>query len=119
MDSTQVPATPAVKKQPRWKKVTVAVLFIVLVLWIGFTGFMWRIMHRPPEQFARVMMHLPWEVFLICPFETMWTRARAGSVHVGDPAPDFTLAKLDKTATIHLADLDKTQPVVLVFGSYT
>jgi len=76
-------------------------------------------MHRPPEAFARVMMHLPWEVFLICPFETMWTHARAGTVEPGDAAPDFTLTKLDKSGTIHLAELDKGQPVVLVFGSYT
>jgi len=65
------------------------------------------------------MMHLPWEVFLICPFETMWTHARAGTVERGDPAPDFTLAKLDKSGNIHLAELEKGQPVVLVFGSYT
>jgi peroxiredoxin len=49
----------------------------------------------------------------------MWTRARAGTVHPGDIAPDFTLTKLDKTGTIHLAELYKLQPVVLVFGSYT
>jgi peroxiredoxin len=58
-------------------------------------------------------------VFLICPFETLWTHARAGTVAPGDPAPDFTLTKLDKSGNIHLAELNKGQPVVLVFGSYT
>jgi len=95
------------------------VLVVILVLWVFFVGYMWRIMHRSPEAFARVMMHLPWEVFLICPFETMWTHARAGKVEVGDSAPDFTLTKLDKSGNIHLAELNRSQPVVLVFGSYT
>jgi len=76
-------------------------------------------MHRTPEEFGRVMMHLPWEVFLVCPFETMWTRARAGIVHVGDPAPDFSLSKLDKSSTVRLSELNKAQPVVMIFGSYT
>jgi len=107
------------KPHSRWKKITARVLVVVFALWVVFVGFMWRAMHRSPEGFARVMMHLPWQVFLICPFETMWTRARAGTVHIGDAAPDFSLTKLDKTGTIHLADLNKTQPVVMIFGSYT
>jgi len=112
-----VPAAP--KPRRRWLKITARILVVVFVLWLAFVGFMWRIMHRTPEQFASVMMHLPWEVFLICPFETMWTQARAGTVHIGDQAPDFTLTTVDKTGAIHLAELNKSQPVVLVFGSYT
>jgi hypothetical protein len=103
----------------RWQKVTARILVVVFVLWLGFVGFIWRAMHRPPEAFAQVMSHLPWQVFLILPFETLWTRARAGTVHIGDPAPDFSLTKLDKTATIRLSELNKTQPVVMIFGSYT
>jgi hypothetical protein len=116
MATTPVAPSP----QPRrWTKITARVLLVAFALWLGFVGFMWRIMHRPPEAFARVMMHLPWEVFLICPFETMWTRARAGMVHIGDSAPDFSLAKLDKTGTVRLSELNKGQPVVMIFGSYT
>ena len=37
----------------------------------------------------------------------------------GDPAPDFTLTKLDKSGTMQLSELSKKQPVVMVFGSYT
>ena len=107
------------RRPPRWLNITARVLVVVFVLWAGFVGFMWRIMHRSPEEFGRVMMHLPWEVFLVCPFETMWTQARAGTVHIGDAAPDFALTKLDKTGTVRLSDLNKTQPVVMIFGSYT
>jgi len=58
--------------------------------------------------------------FLIFPFETLWMRARAGTLQVGSPAPDFALVKLDKTAQVQLSALTAQQkPVVLVFGSYT
>ena len=114
---TQITGKP--KRPRRWLKITARVLLVVFILWAGFVGFMFRIMHRSPEGFARVMMHLPWQVFLICPFETMWTRARAGTIHIGDAAPDFTLTKVDKSGTVQLSELNKTQPVVMIFGSYT
>jgi len=117
MSTAETPSSP--KTRRRWLRITARVLVVVFVLWVGFVGFMWRIMHRSPEGFARVMMHLPWQVFLICPFETLWTQARAGTVHIGDQAPDFSLTKLDKTGTVRLSELNKTQPVVMIFGSYT
>jgi len=103
----------------RWKKITATILTGVFLLWLGFVGFIWRAMHRPPEGFARVMSHMPWQVFLILPFETLWSRARAGTLHVGDSAPDFQLTKLDKTERVRLSDLNQKQPVVMIFGSYT
>jgi hypothetical protein len=119
MDTAPNTASRKPKPRRRWKKITARVLVVVFVLWLSFLGFMWRAMHRTPEGFARVMMHMPWQVFLIMPFETLWTQARAGTVHIGDPAPDFSLTKLDKTGTIHLSELNKAQPVVMIFGSYT
>ena len=65
------------------------------------------------------MSKLPGPVpFLLFPFETMWLRARAGSLQIGDPAPDFSLLKVDKSATIQLSALNKLQPVVLVLQLY-
>src|SRR5205809_4468508 len=119
MGTTPVATSGNPKRRRRWLKITARVLLVVFVLWVGFVGFMWRIMHRSPEEFGRAMMHLPWQVFLICPFETMWTQARAGTVHIGDAAPDFALTKLDKSGNIRLSELNKTQPVVMIFGSYT
>jgi len=57
--------------------------------------------------------------FLIFPFETAWMHARAGTLRVGDQAPDFSLLKLDKSERVQLSALSQQQPVVLVFGSYT
>ena len=82
---------------------------------------LYRVMRQSPEQFGRVMAKIPGPVpFLIFPFETLWMRARAGTLQVGSPAPDFSLTKLDKTAQVQLSSLTaQHRPVVLVFGSYT
>lgn len=111
--------TPVPTEKRRWKKITAAILTAVFVLWLAFVTFIWQAMQKPPEDFARVMSHMPWEVFLVVPFETLWTRARAGSLNRGDSAPDFSLVTLDKTDTVHFSELNRTQPVVMIFGSYT
>ena len=102
-------------------RIALPVLCIVALLWIGVCGALYSVMRRPPEQFGRVMAKIPGPIpFLIFPFETLWLRARAGTLHVGDPAPDFTLAKLDKTDHVQLSTLiSQGRPVVLIFGSYT
>jgi len=77
-------------------------------------------MRQPPERFGRVMARMPGPaVFLLAPFETMWTQARAGRLQAGDPAPDFDLVKLDKSDHVQLSILAAQRPVVLIFGSYT
>jgi thiol-disulfide isomerase/thioredoxin len=76
-------------------------------------------MRQPPETFGRVMSKMPGPAFLLFPFEKMWMRARAGHLVAGDPAPDFTVQKLESKTPIALASLWATKPVVLVFGSYT
>ena len=76
-------------------------------------------MRQPPETFGRVMKHVPWPAFLVMPFETMWTHARAGTLHPGEPAPDFVLPTVDHAQQVQLSSLEGKQPVVLVFGSYT
>ena len=101
-----------------WKKITIRVVAALLAVWIMFCGFVFWSMRQPPERFARVMSYMPGPaVFLVAPFETMWMRARAGHLQPGDPAPDFNLLKLDKSARVQLSSL--RQPAVLIFGSYT
>ena len=94
-------------------------LAAVMVLWAGFSGYVWWAMKQPPEKFGRVMASLPTPAYFLFPFETMWTRARAGQLQVGDTAPNFSLTKQDKSGTVELAALTRQQPAVLVFGSYT
>lgn len=94
-------------------------LVVVVIAYIAFIGFIWWAMRQPPERFGRVMASMPTPAYFVLPFETMWTRARAGTLHNGDVAPDFILAKLDKSDKIQLSSLNSRQPVILVFGSYT
>lgn len=92
---------------------------VLAVLYVTFAGYIWWAMHQTPETFGGVMKRMPAVAYFLVPFETMWTRARAGHLQAGDAAPDFSLIKLDKSATVQLSGLTATQPVVLVFGSYT
>ena len=100
---------------------TVIAICVIAVLWVSATVWLYGVMRRPPEAFGRVMMHLPIPAaFIVLPFETLWMRARAGELRVGDAAPDFTLTKLDKTGQVQLSSFTaQSKPVALVFGSYT
>jgi hypothetical protein len=101
------------------RKFLVSSLIVVLLAYAAFLAFIWRAMRQPPETFGRVMAKMPGVAYLVLPFETLWTRARAGTLRAGDVAPDFSLMKLDKSEAIRLSSLTASQPVVLVFGSYT
>ena len=91
---------------------------VLAVLWLCFVGFISWAMRQPPEMFGRVMARMPVAAYFVLPFETLWTQARAGSLHPGQEAPDFSLDMLDKSETVQLSSF-RGKPVVLVFGSYT
>jgi hypothetical protein len=104
---------------PLARKILLSTLSTLLFAWLAFAGFVWWAMRQSPETFGRVMSRMPEIAYVLVPFETMWIQARAGGLHPGDPAPDFSLLKLDKTAKLQLASFSGKQPVVLIFGSYT
>ena len=91
----------------------------LLVCWIAVLGVAYGFMRQPPERFASAIARMPGPMFLLLPFETLWSRARAGSLHQGDQAPDFHLKTLDRTSEVSLSSFRGKQPVVLIFGSYT
>ncbi len=108
------------KLSPRSRKALLTVVVVLIVAYIGMGAYIWHAMQEPPEDFARIMAKMPGPVvFLLFPFETLWTRARVGNLNIGDTAPDFSLANVDKSGTVQLSKLNSQQPVVLVFGSYT
>jgi hypothetical protein len=108
------------KLTPFAQKLLVRLLFVLMIAYLSFGTLVWWAMHQPPETFGQVMARMPGPApFLIFPFETAWLHARAGTLHVGDPAPDFSLLKLDKSERVQLSLLSQQLPVVLVFGSYT
>jgi hypothetical protein len=93
--------------------------FILLAFYLTvLAGFAFA-MRMPVDRFAMLMSHTGPVPFLLFPFETLWKDARAGHLKVGDPAPDFTLPLLDRSASIRLSSFQGVRPVVLVFGSYT
>lgn len=104
-----------------FKKAAIITVCVAGFLWLGGTATIFHAMHQPPEQFGHVMSQIPGELpFMIFPFETLWMRARAGTLNVGDPAPDFSLARLDKSGLVQLSSFAaQGRPVILIFGSYT
>lgn len=108
-----------VSKKTNRRQLVFKVLGVALLLWIAASVALFAVMRQPPEIFGRVMAHVPGPAFMVLPFETLWTHARAGTLQAGDLAPDFSLQTLDKSETIRLSTLAAQKPVVLVFGSYT
>jgi hypothetical protein len=112
-------STAIARKPSRAKRVMPAIAIILLCAWLGFLIFIGWAMRQPPEVFGSVMARVPGPLYLVLPFETMWTQARRGTLRPGDPAPDFNLATYDKNGSVQLASFRGKQPVVLIFGSYT
>ena len=101
-------------------KRTLIIFAALALLWVLGCAVIYAAMRQPPETFGRVIAKIPAPVvFVAFPFETLWIHARAGQLRVGDPAPDFSLAKVDKSGQVQLSALNRQQPTVLVFGSYT
>jgi hypothetical protein len=83
------------------------------------TAALYVAMRQPPERFGAIMSRVPMVAMMVLPFEPLWMSARAGSLQVGDPAPDFELPATDHSRTVTLSREWHERPVVLIFGSYT
>src|SRR5215208_4797420 len=93
-------------------------LFLIATYSILLVAFFF-VMCQRPEIFSKVMSKTPDVVFMAFPFKQMWLSARAGTLKLGEQAPDFFLETYDKQATVQLSRFRGERPVVLVFGSYT
>jgi len=93
-------------------------VFYVVVLYAGLLAGLLVVM-RQPVVFGKVMSKLPEPVLRVVPLKQLWLMARAGRLHVGDLAPDFSLPTADRKARVRLSSFRRHKPVVLVFGSYT
>jgi hypothetical protein len=99
----------------RWQKIGLAIAVVYGVLCAAA----YEAMRQTPDRFGAIMEHVPDIAFIVLPFKPLWFRARAGTLRVGDAAPDFNLPTQDRKAQVQLASFRGSQPVVLVFGSYT
>jgi hypothetical protein len=92
---------------------------VLVVAWAVFVGLAWHAMSQGPEAIGRFMARVPGPMYMVMPFETLWNRARAGTLAVGDLAPDFELPTADGGRRVRLSEFRDQRPVVLIFGSYT
>ena len=100
------------------KTIVLGLAGLALVYAVACLG-IYAAMRQPPERFGAIMTRVPDAAFLILPFRPLWLSARAGTLQVGDAAPDFDLPTLDRSHNIRLSSEYQTKPVVLIFGSYT
>ena len=106
-------------------KLLVSSMVILLTLALAACGYVvllthfYDVMKRPPVEFAQVWADSPAQLKQLVPLRALLTRARGGSLEVGDAAPGFALQTPDKSRTVRLSDFAGKRPVVLVFGSYT
>jgi|KBSSwiStaDraftv2_1062776.scaffolds.fasta_scaffold2023909_1 hypothetical protein len=104
---------------PEMKRWILIVVGSVIAAELALCAGAYWAMRQPPAVFGRIVARVPtMAIMMAIPFETLWTRARRGSLGPGDPAPDFILQTLDRSSSVRLSDL-RGRPVVLVFGSYT
>jgi hypothetical protein len=106
-------------KPRRWRRAAMIVASVCFAFWICFVGYIAWAMRQPPEVFGRVMARMPMPAYFVIPFETLWSRARAGRLEVDDTAPGLAVKHLNETTPVNLESLWAERPVVLVFGSYT
>jgi hypothetical protein len=92
---------------------------LVTVLWISAAGALYAAMRQTPERFGSFMSYVPPIAMAVLPFKSLWMSARAGSLAVGDVAPDFALPLVQGEGVIRLSEEVRERPVVLIFGSYT
>jgi len=98
---------------------TIKILAGLVAAYLVFCAVILAVMWQPPIRFAKAIAKVPGPLFLVLPFETLWSVARGGRLRAGDAAPDFDLETLDKSARVRLGSFRGREPVVLIFGSYT
>jgi len=118
-EPTTTTVAPAPKKKRRLRRWLLPAAGVLFVAWIGFLAYINWAMRQSPEVFGHVMARMPMPAYFVIPFETMWSRARAGHVNVGDAAPSLEVKRLEDKTPVELGSLWNEKPVVLVFGSYS
>ena len=102
-----------------WRRILLTVVAVLVGCEIAICAGAYWAMRQTPDAFGRIVARTPLPIMMAVPFETLWSRARGGTVQAGDLAPDFRLPALDHQSTVQLSSFRGDRPVVLVFGSYT
>jgi hypothetical protein len=100
-------------------KTAAALIAVSGLIWVAASAGIYLAMSQTPERFGAIMARVPRIAMMVLPFKPLWMSARAGSLRIGDPAPDFTLPVLHDDRSVTLSAEFRRKPVVLIFGSYT
>jgi hypothetical protein len=100
-------------------RILLRIAAVLALLYLTMTAALALAMRQPPGVFGAIMSKMPPLAFMILPFESLWMNARAGNLHTGELAPDFTLNPVEGGSPVRLSSLRGKMPVVLIFGSYT
>lgn len=84
------------------RKILLGVAALALLAAVGYVGFLFVVM-GPHDAIGMLR----------------YDQRHKGSLKVGDPAPDASLAALDGHSKVRLSERWGGKPLVLVFGSYT
>jgi len=80
-------------------------IFVALaVLYTALYAVVFTAMRQSPVRFGQFMRYMPPAlVWGALPAKSMWLKARAGTLSVGDAAPDFTLPTKDRKTAVRLS----------------
>ena len=84
------------------RKIVLGIAALALLGAVGYVGFLFAVM-GPHDAIGMLR----------------YDQRHQGSLQVGDPAPDASLAALDGHSRVRLSERWGAKPLVLVFGSYT
>lgn len=100
-------------------KKAVWVVGVLGIVWAAYVALVYARMTATPGDFNRFMSGVPMPAMMVVPFETLWSRARAGTLQTGGQAPDFELSMHHGGGKARLSKSRGVRPVLLIFGSYT
>ena len=100
-------------------RILIACLASVVIVYGIASAALYAAMRQTPAEFGAFMSHVPPMAMMVLPFKPLWMSARAGTLQVGDTAPDFALPLLKSDRVVRLSEEYRQKPVVLIFGSYT
>jgi len=80
-------------------------------VYAAIAGALFLVMLRPPDDFARIMKHVPWSAMAVLPFKPLGNAARGGHLASGEMAPDFSLESPDQMSRFQLSSLRGQSPL--------
>ena len=96
------------------------IAIVLAIAYIAFGSMIWWAMNQPPETFGRVMKRLPGPVPFRFPVRDRLAPSPSREISKWEMQRQISpCSRSTRASGVQLSALNKQQPVVLVFGSYT